>query len=56
MFRTVADFLAVILSLFHLVLGVVAVGAGFISTIQVEVWMAYSIGPIWTGAVVILLI
>ena len=53
MFQNVSDVLAVLLSLFHLILGVLAVGAGFISTIQAEVWMAFSVGPIWTGAVFI---
>ncbi|KAK2170271.1 hypothetical protein LSH36_3g01003 [Paralvinella palmiformis] len=38
-----------ILSIFHLSLGLISVCVGVISSIRAEVWLAHSVSPIWSG-------
>lgn len=41
-----------ILSVFHIGLGIISIGVGLFASIQAEVWMAHSVSPIWSGAFV----
>ena len=41
-----------VLSVFHLSLGLVSVCVGLLASIQAEVWMAHSVSPIWSGGFV----
>ena len=41
-----------VLSVFHLVLGLISVCVGVTSSIRAEVWLAHSVSPIWSGGFV----
>lgn len=41
-----------ILSSFHMVLGLLSVFIGVAASIQAEVWLAHSVSPIWSGGFV----
>jgi len=41
-----------VISGFHIVLGLISVVVGIISSIKAEVWLAHSVSPIWSGGFV----
>ena len=44
-----------IISGFHVVLGLISIVVGIVSSIKAEVWLAHSVSPIWSGGFVSIL-